>query len=68
MSLNDYVHLAIAKEAQELLRQEPGEPTQAFERRMDKYIHRRLKELATTLLALDHARKVARTPVQVPEP
>jgi hypothetical protein len=56
MNLNDYIHLAVAKEAQDLLRREPGEATHAFDRRLDNYIHRRMKQLAATLIALDAER------------
>ena len=68
MNLNDYLHLAIAEEAQRTLQRNPGEPTQAFDRRLDRYIHRRMKELAATLIALDRERQVRRAPVQVPDP
>lgn len=60
MSISDYVHLAIAKEAQEALRREPHEAVQAFDRRLDKYIHRRLQEVAETILVLDRERAVQR--------
>jgi hypothetical protein len=38
------------------LRREPHELPQAFDRRLDKYIHRRLKTLAVTLIAIDRER------------
>jgi len=56
MSLNDYVHLAIAEEAQRTLKRNPGELSQAFDRRLDRYIHQRLKEIAQTMIAIDRER------------
>jgi len=57
MSLDDYLHLVIAQEAQDTLQKERGEPSQSFDRRVDRYIHRRFKELGETLIALDRERR-----------
>jgi hypothetical protein len=57
MTLEEYLHLAIAQEAQDRLRKEHGELPQAFDRRVDRYIHRRFKELGETLIALDRERR-----------
>jgi hypothetical protein len=56
MNVVDYIHLAIAKEAQQLLSREPGETSHAFDRRVDKYIDRRMRGLADALIALERER------------